>query len=224
MCEKRSEKVLTVIERILSLSPAKGPRVTAQQDWLVGADRRAEAVDRILAAASELVSRNGFESFTIDALAAKLNCSPATIYRRAGGKAAILERLISRFSERIIRSVRRAIAGMEGTERVVTAILVALDCMRGEPLGQLIMGDIRPGHDGGAVTASPLVAKIAEEMIGRNDPLAAQWLIRVTLSLWYWPLKDKQTEYKLVKRFAGPSVTQGLRGRAPASGSPGQSH
>ena len=127
------------------------------------------------------------------------------------GKAAILESLISRFYERIIRSIHQAIAGMEGTERVVTAILVGLEYMRAEPLGQLIMGDIRPDHDSGAVTASPLVVKIAEEMIGRSDPLAAQWLIRVTFSLWYWPVKDKEIEYELVKRFAGPSVTQGLR-------------
>ena len=83
--------------------------------------------------------------------------------------------------------------------------------MRAEPLGQLIMGEIPPNHDGGAVTASPLVAKIAGEMIGTNDPLAAQWVIRVTFSLWYWPVKDKQTEYELVRRFAGPSVPQGLR-------------
>lgn len=72
------------------------------------------------------------------------------------------------------------------------------------------MGEIRPKRDSGAVTASPLVAKIAEEMLETNDPLAAQWLIRVTVSLWYWPLKDKQTERALVTRFAGPSVTQGL--------------
>jgi AcrR family transcriptional regulator len=183
----------------------------AQKDWVLGVDRSVEAFDRILSAASELVSRNGFEAFTIDALAAKLNCSPATIYRRAGGKAAIVERLISLFSERIIRTIHQAIAGLEGTERIVTAILVGLDCMRAEPLGQLIMGDIRPDHDSGAVTASPLVIKIAEEMIGRDDPLAAQWLIRATFSLWYWPVKDKQTEYELVKRFVGPSVTQGLR-------------
>jgi AcrR family transcriptional regulator len=195
-----------------------------QRDWVLGTDRRAEALDRILSAASELVSRNGFEAFTIDALATKLNCSPATIYRRAGGKAAILECLIALFSERIIRSIHQAIAGMEGTERVVTAILVGLDCMRAEPLGKLIMGDIRPDHDSGAVTASPLVAKIAEEMIGRNDPVAAQWLIRVTFSLWYWPAKDKLTEYEMVKRFAGPSVTQGLRESPSVPRSSGQSH
>jgi AcrR family transcriptional regulator len=67
----------------------------AQQDWVLGADRSVEALDRILSAALDLVSREGFEAFTIDVLAARLHCSPATIYRRAGGKAAIIERLIS---------------------------------------------------------------------------------------------------------------------------------
>ncbi|CDO89121.1 transcriptional regulator [Mycobacterium triplex] len=183
----------------------------AHKDWVLGADRHAEALDRILAAASELVSRNGFEAFTIDALAARLNCSPATIYRRAGGKAAILERLISLFAERIISSIYAAIAGMEGTERVVTALLLGLDFIRAEPLGKLIMGDLRPDRDSGAVTSSPLIAEMAEQIVGQSDPLAAQWLVRVTFSLWYWPLKDKQAERELVTRFAAPSVTQGLR-------------
>jgi AcrR family transcriptional regulator len=188
----------------------------AQKDWVLGADRGAEARDRILSAASELVSRDGFEAFTIDALAAQLHCSPATIYRHTGGKAAILDRLISLFSQRIIGSIRQAIAGTEGTERVATAIVVALDCMRAESFGKLMMGDIRPDHDAGTVTASPFVAKMAEEMIGRSDALAAQWLIRITFALWYWPVKDKRAEYELVKRFAAPSVVQGLGGSSSA--------
>ena len=180
-----------------------------RKDWVLRADRSTEARDRIMSTASEFVSRNGFEAFTINALAAELNCSPATIYRHAGGKAEILERLIFAFSQRIIGSIRQAIAGMEGTERVATAIIVALDLMRGEPLGKLMIGGL--GHDGGTVTASPFVAKMAEEIIGRSDPLAAQWLIRITFALWYWPAKDKHTEHELVKRFAAPSVTLGLR-------------
>jgi len=180
-----------------------------RKDWVLRADRSAEARDRIMSTASAFVSRNGFDAFTINALAAELNCSPATIYRHAGGKAEILERLIFAFSQRIIGSIRQAIAGMEGPERVATAIIVALDLMRGEPLGKLMIGGL--GHDGGTVTASPFVAKMAEEMIGRSDPLAAQWLIRITFALWYWPAKDKHTEHELVKRFAAPSVTLGLR-------------
>ena len=183
-----------------------------RRDWALGTDRNAAARERIVSAASEIVLRNGFENLTIDALAAKLHCSPATVYRHAGGKAAISEALISRFSERIARSVNEAIADLSGTERVVSTILISLEYMRAEPLGQLIMGDIRPGHDGGAVSASPLVAKIAEGMVGHSDPLAAQWLFRIAFSLWYWPLKDKQAEQELVKRFAAPSVTLGLKG------------
>ena len=181
-----------------------------RKDWILKADRSAEARDRIISTASEFVSRNGFEAFTINALAAELNCAPATIYRHAGGKAEILERVIFAFSQRVIGSIRQAVAGMEGTERIATAIVVALDSMRAEPLGKLMMGDIRPGDDTGTVTASPFVVKMAEEMIGRSDPLAAQWLIRITFALWYWPVKDKHTERELVKRFAAPSVTLGL--------------
>lgn len=129
-----------------------------RRDWALGPDRNAAARERILSAASELVSRRGFEAFTVEALAGKLHCSPATVYRHAGGKTMIIEALISRFSERIVRSVNEAIAELSGTERVVGAILVGLEHMRAEPLGQLIMGDIRPGHDGGAVSTSPLVA------------------------------------------------------------------
>ena len=194
----------------LSVCASAGRLVAVgRKDWVLRADRSAEARDRIMSTASEFVSRNGLEAFTINALAAELNCSPATIYRHAGGKAEILERLIFAFSQRIIGSIRQAIAGLEGTERVATAIIVALDLMRGEPLGKLMIGGL--GHDGGTVTASPFVAKMAEEMIGRSDPLAAQWLIRITFALWYWPAKDKHTEHELVKRFAAPSVTLGLR-------------
>ena len=182
-----------------------------RKDWVLRADRSTEARDRIMSTASEFVSRNGFEAFTINALAAELNCSPATIYRHAGGKAEILERLIFAFSQRIIGAIRQAIAGMEGTERVATAIIVALELMRGEPLGKLMIGGLRPDRDAGTVTASPFVAKMAEEMVGRSDPLAAQWLIRITFALWYWPAKDKHTEHELVKRFAAPSVSLGLR-------------
>ena len=42
----------------------------ARNDWLIGGDRRSEAAERIYAAATDLVSRTGFENFSIEALAA----------------------------------------------------------------------------------------------------------------------------------------------------------
>ena len=154
----------------------------ARNDWMIGGDRRSEAAERIYAAATDLVSRTGFENFSIDALAAAVHCAPATIYRNAGGKKAILEAVTMRMSARIVEAVRTAIENLQGTERVATAIAVALAHIRAEPLGPLIMGSIQPNHDGEWLTDSPGVADLAEEIIGHVDPLAAQWLIRVTLA------------------------------------------
>jgi hypothetical protein len=64
-----------------------------------------------------------------------------------------------------------------------------------------------PGNDW--LTDSPIVTRFATEMVGLStpDPLAAQWLIRVFLALWYWPLKDADAEDHMVRRFLGPPYT-----------------
>src|SRR5437660_9030495 len=178
-----------------------------REDWLVGRDRGSEAVDRIYDAAAELVSRKGFEAFTIEALAAKVHCSPATIYRHAGGKAAIREAVTMRTSSRIVGLVREAIKGLQGTERVVTAIAVALEHIRAEPLGDLMMGSIRPTHEGEWLTASPGVARLAQEVIGYDDPLAAEWLLRVILALLYWPVEGSEIDHAAVERLVGLSFS-----------------
>jgi AcrR family transcriptional regulator len=177
----------------------------ARNDWLIGGDRRSEAAERIYAAATDLVSRRGFEKFSIDALAATVHCAPATIYRNAGGKKAIIEAVTLRISARVVEAVRMEIVNLQGTDRVVTAIAVALDRIRAEPLGPLMMGSIKPDHEGEWLTDSPGVTDLAEEILGHVDPLAAQWLLRITLALWYWPLKDRAAEYELIRRFVGPS-------------------
>jgi AcrR family transcriptional regulator len=179
--------------------------VTERDDWLVGSNRSRVASDRIYAAASDLISKNGTEGFSIEALAEKVHCSPATIYRQVGGKAVILEGIIHRASSRVLGSVRQAIDGLAGPDRVVTAIEVALGTIRAEPLGELMMGAISPDRDRRWVTASPLVTNLAEEMIGRTDPLAAQYLVRVTFALWCWPIEDRESEDELIRRFIGPS-------------------
>ena len=62
-------------------------------DWLIGRDRRSEGAERIYAAAADLMAREGYDAFSIDALAALVHCSPATIYRHVGGKTAIRDRV-----------------------------------------------------------------------------------------------------------------------------------
>jgi uncharacterized protein YegP (UPF0339 family) len=175
-----------------------------RDDWLVGRDRRGAAAERIYAAAAEIISRRGYEGFTIEALAAKVHCSPATIYRHAGGKTAIRDAVVAIQAARIVDAAREAIKDLTGPERVVTATLAALQRLQSDPLAQLMRST--PVSDW--VTSSPTVTGLAAEMLGHDvrdnpDPLAAQWLIRVFLALWCWPLKDAAAERATVERFLG---------------------
>ncbi|OMC49578.1 TetR/AcrR family transcriptional regulator [Mycobacterium sp. IS-1264] len=177
-----------------------------QNDWLLGRDRRGEAAERIYAAAADLISHVGYDAFTIEALAAKVHCSPATIYRHAGGKAAIRDAVVAIQANRIVDTVRDAIKDLTGPDRVVTATILALQRMHSDPLVQLMQSmQLAPGSEW--LTTSPVVAAFASEMLGQDhpDPLAAQWLIRVFLALWCWPLKDPATERAIVERFLRPS-------------------
>lgn len=182
-----------------------------RDDWLVGRDRRREAAERIYTAAADLIARHGYDGFTIEALAARVHCSPATIYRHAGGKATIRDAVIAIQADRIIDATRQAIKDLRGPDRVVTATLMALERLRSDPLAQL-MRSIHAAPVSDWVISSPTVTTLAAEMLGpdNDDPLAAQWLIRVFLALWGWPLKDPDAERALVQRFLGSSYTRTL--------------
>jgi AcrR family transcriptional regulator len=189
----------------------------ATDDWLVGRDRHDAAAERIYAAAATLMSRHGYEAFSIDALAAAVHCSPATIYRHTGGKTAIRDVVLSLQAERILESVREAIAGLTGPERIVTATTVALGRLRTDPLAKIMRSMATlPGEEW--LTDSPIVTRFASEMVGMStpDPLAAQWLVRAFLALWYWPHKDADAEEQMVRRFLGPPYAVDTDGTATA--------
>lgn len=176
----------------------------ARSDWLVGRDRRGEAAERIYAAAADLIARKGYEGFTIEGLAAKVHCSPATIYRHAGGKAAIRDAVVAMQAARIVDATREAIKDLRGPDRVVAATIIALQRLRSDPLAHL-MQSIHATPVSEWVISSPTVTALAAEMLGsdNDDPLAAQGLIRIFLALWCWPLKDPAAERALVQRFLG---------------------
>lgn len=175
-----------------------------RHDWLIGRDRRSEAAERIYAAAAELIARRGYDAFTIEALAAQVHCSPATIYRHAGGKAAIRDAVVAVQATRIVDTARQAIKDLTGSDRVVTATIVALQGLQSDPLAHLM----RSTHETPIsewITNSPAVNGFAAEMLGleEDDPIAAQWLIRVFLALWCWPLKDPDAQRTMLQRFLG---------------------
>lgn len=178
-----------------------------RDDWVVGGDRRAAAADRIYAAATDLIVHEGLDAFDIDALATRVHCSRATIYRYAGGKAQIRDAVLVRLSARIVDSVRHAVDGLNGPERVVTAVTVALQQIRSDPLRRLMLS---PGMspDLGELHYSPLLSHLAAELTGiTDDPDAAQWIVRIVLSLAYWPITSSRAERKVLQRFLAPAFS-----------------
>lgn len=178
----------------------------ARDDWVLGRSRQEAASERIYAVATELIARKGLDAFTIDALAARVHCSPATVYRHVGGKANIRDEVLIRAASRIIDAVRRAVENLSGTERIVTAITVALAEIRSDPLGQLMLKSIR-AQEMTWLKDSPVVAGFSTELNGLtdDDEQAAYWIVRVVLCLMYWPAKDADTERQIVQRFVAPA-------------------
>jgi AcrR family transcriptional regulator len=177
-----------------------------RDDWLVGGDRRAVAAERIYEIATELIAQGGLAAFDIDALATRAHCSRATIYRHVGGKAEIRDGVLTRVATRIVDTVRRTVEGMSGPDRVVTAIAVALDEIRSDPLGQLmISGSTLPQQS--EVRASVAMASLATELTGiaADDPQAAQWIVHVVMSMVYLPVGDSRVEREMLQRFVAPA-------------------
>ena len=111
-----------------------------------------------------------------------------------------------RGASRIVESVRLAVDGLTGAERIVTAITVALAAIRSDPLGQLVFSAIRGAEERTWITDSQIVADFATDLNGLTDDAAAgQWIVRVVLSLLYWPIGDVEAERQMLRRFVSPA-------------------
>ena len=181
----------------------------SRDDWLFDDGRRAAAIERIYAAATELIYQDGIDAFNVDALAAQTHCSRATIYRYVGGKKDIREAVLARAATRIVETVRASVEGRTGPDRVLTAIEVAVAEIRADPAGQLFVDSARAGG-WNWLTASEAVAAFASELTGiaGDDPRAAQWIVRMVLSLLLLPDTDSRAEHQMLQRFVAPAFAE----------------
>jgi AcrR family transcriptional regulator len=181
----------------------------SRDDWLFDDGRRAAAVERIYAAATDMIYRDGMDAFNVDALAAQTHCSRATIYRYVGGRKDIREAVLARAATRIVDTVRASVEGRKGPERVLTAIEVAVAEIRTDPAGQLFLDSARSGG-WNWLAASDAVADFAAELAGiaDNDPHAAQWILRMVMSLLLLPGADIHAEHQMLQRFVAPAFAE----------------
>ncbi len=178
-----------------------------RDDWVVGGDRHGAAAERIYAAATELVAREGLDALDIDTLAARVHCSRATIHRYAGSKAKIRDTVLLRLASHVVETVRRAVDGINGPDRVTTAIRVALEQIRSDPMRRLLISS-NSALKLGELPSSPVLGQLVADLTGMtDDPEAAQWIVRVVMSLAYWPTSDTTAQRHLLDRFVAPAFT-----------------
>jgi len=178
-----------------------------RNDWVIGDSRRKAATERIYAAATDLIVAHGLDAFDIETLAAQVHCSRATIYRYAGGKDQIRDAVLMRLASDIVDTVRQAVDGLGGAERVVTAINVALEQIRSNPLRPMMLNS--RALDLGRMHTSPLLSRLAADLTGitGHDPDAAQWIVRVVMSFAHWPMPDNDIEQRMIRSYVAPAFT-----------------
>jgi len=113
-----------------------------------------------------------------------------------------------RLSAGIVDAVRRAVDGVSGPERVITAITVALEQMRSDPIRRLMLSSSN-SLKLGELHASPVLAQLAAELTGiaDADPQGAQWIVRLVVSLAYWPAGNNRIERDMLRRFVAPAFS-----------------
>lgn len=94
-------------------------------------------------------------------------------------------------------------AGLSARARVLSAVEVAVAEVRTDPLDRLLVD----ASGTSALIASGTVTDFAKDLAGLvdDDPDAANWIVRVLLSLLFWPATDSATERRLLERFLAPA-------------------
>ena len=183
------------------------------EDWLLGAARDRHARDRLLAVASSLIVEKGIDGLDVSELARRAHCSRATVYRHVGGRAAIIEAVLTRSSARIVEEVAAHVEGLTGRRRVIAALTSALAAARRDRIAsQFFSSGVAAQSQ--ALIESQTVSGIAAELIGLNQPPDehVQLAVRVLLSFLWWPAGEgEQTQLDLLADFVADRGAQHSR-------------
>jgi hypothetical protein len=74
----------------------------------------------------------------------------------------------------------------------------------------LFLDSARGGRGWTWLTASPAVADFATELTGLagDDARATQWIVRLVLSLLFWPDAGAHAEHQMLERFVAPAFAE----------------
>ncbi|WP_176400372.1 TetR/AcrR family transcriptional regulator [Sphingobium sp. Z007] len=180
--------------------------------------------DDILAAARHAIAARGLDATTIEDIAAEAGVSRATLYRRSGGREAILVEVLRREAEPFVSETNAAVGERSGlTERLIAGLVYAIDALPRYPLLHAVFGSttsdaklkiVRPVFR--ALVDATLLAVLADARasgipVRDFDPdELADWLLRDFLyvaSQAPWPQGELE---RYLATFVMPVLQPGL--------------
>ncbi len=145
--------------------------------------RSREALQKVLAAAEDVLAANGFDEFTMTAVADRAGVSVGAIYRRFDGKeqllAAVKDRLLSHLEEDLAERLRTADPSLEGVVAEFATAIADAFAASGPAWPDLLQSAGKPLKERG-LEALETVRQLFEQAsatyrseVQRSDPQAA---------------------------------------------------
>jgi hypothetical protein len=118
------------------------------------------------------------------------------------------ETVLTAATTRIASTIQRSIGTLAGPDRIARAILAALDAVRADPVAVAFLAATTPQEVDKYLAGNPRLADAATALTETTDDRAAgQWIVRVVLSLLFWPATEPTSERALVDRFVVPALS-----------------
>ena len=186
------------------------------------AEAPAAGVDqRAIAATLACIARHGLGKTTIDDVAREAGCSRATLYRYFDGKQELVAAAVRAEVERLTAVVRDAADDAETLEDAIVAVLHTAGTEIGEHPALRFVADFEPERllpsltfargDEFLAAASSALAPSLERFVRGRSLRAAEWIVRVGLTLWCNPtcpvsLTDPDSVRGYVRDFIVPAL------------------
>ena len=137
------------------------------------ADADTSTSDRILAATSEVLSRNGMSKLSLSEVATQAGVSRPTLYRWFSSKEELLDAFGTWERQQFDGGVSTATAGLRGNERLDAALRFIVAYQRS--YSGVRMVDIEPGHVIGDVDYQNFRAMVRAPQWRRPPPSGSPW-------------------------------------------------
>ncbi len=191
--------------------------------------------ERAVAATLVCIARHGLGKTTIDDVAREAGCSRASLYRYFDGRAELVAAAVELEAARIAEHVRDAAESADTLEDALVAIVHTASQELGEHPALRFVADFEPelllphltfgGGDRFLARAAAAIAPSLERFVPGDAERAAEWVARVSLTLWLCPsgpvsLADPDRLRAYLRAFVVPAIESILHDPVPRTFSP----